>query len=306
MPRGRKYANDRAPTLEELRRLAGYPDRRIKPLIYTMVSSGIRFGAFDYLRWGDIEPIIRNDNVAAARINVYAGEEEEYFLFITREAYNSLYEWMSYRKDSGEAVNEDSWLMRNLWNVTTPKGKGVVTIPKKLKSSGVKRLIERAIWAQGLRKKLASGKRRHEFQSDHGLRKTFKTRCELGGMKSINVETLMGHSIGIQDSYYRATGEELLQDYLKAAAFLIVDKRNALEDQVQELTQKTKDSEEIIESRLQQKDSEVLEGKKKYLQDMKGLMEQMNALKEVQEGTQKELAEFKKYRLNHMAVAFSP
>jgi hypothetical protein len=67
---------------------------------------------------------------------------------------------MKYRKASGEAVNESSWLMRNLWDVTTPRGKGVVTLPKKLKSSGVKRMMERALWAQGLRKELAKGKRR--------------------------------------------------------------------------------------------------------------------------------------------------
>jgi integrase len=49
MPKGRRYANDRAPTLEEIQRLTEYPDRRIKPIIYTMVSSGIRLGAWDYL-----------------------------------------------------------------------------------------------------------------------------------------------------------------------------------------------------------------------------------------------------------------
>jgi integrase len=49
MPRGRSYASNRAPTLDELIKLTQYPDRRIKPIIYTMVSSGIRIGAFDYL-----------------------------------------------------------------------------------------------------------------------------------------------------------------------------------------------------------------------------------------------------------------
>ena len=40
MPRGRRYANDRAPTLEEIKKVLSYPDRRIKPIIYTMISSG--------------------------------------------------------------------------------------------------------------------------------------------------------------------------------------------------------------------------------------------------------------------------
>jgi hypothetical protein len=37
--------------MDEIRKLCEYPDRKIKPLIYTLCSSGIRLGAWDYLRW---------------------------------------------------------------------------------------------------------------------------------------------------------------------------------------------------------------------------------------------------------------
>jgi hypothetical protein len=186
MPKERKYASDRAPTLEEITKISEYPDRRIKPIIYTMVSSGMRLGAWDYLKWKDVSPIVRDDKVIAAKIKIYSEEEDEHFSFITPEAFHSLDNWMKYRKDCGENVNENSWVMRNLWDVTTPKGKGVVTVPKKLKSTGVKRLIENALWAQQVRIKLEEGKKRHEFQADHGFRKWFKTRCEIG-MKSIYI-----------------------------------------------------------------------------------------------------------------------
>jgi len=63
---------------------------------------------------------------------------------------------MNYRKEVGELVTEENWLMRNLWNVTTPTGKGLATIPVKLKPSGIKRLMGRALWAQGIRTKLIS------------------------------------------------------------------------------------------------------------------------------------------------------
>jgi hypothetical protein len=41
-------------------------------------------------------------------------------------------------------------------------------------------------------------------------------------MKSINIEILKWHSKGICDSYYRATEDELLEDYLKAVDFLTI------------------------------------------------------------------------------------
>jgi hypothetical protein len=36
MPKGRRYANDRGPTIDEIVRLTQYPDRRIKPILLTM------------------------------------------------------------------------------------------------------------------------------------------------------------------------------------------------------------------------------------------------------------------------------
>jgi integrase len=57
MARVRKAANDRAPTLEEIQRMIEYPDRRIKPIVHAMASSGIRIGAWEYLRWKHVLPI---------------------------------------------------------------------------------------------------------------------------------------------------------------------------------------------------------------------------------------------------------
>jgi integrase len=186
LPRGRRYADDRAPTLEEIRKLCEYPDRRIRSLVYTMVSSGIRVGAWDHLHWGNIRPIEQDGKIVAARVLVYADEDDSYIAFITPLAYRELAEWMKYREESGEIINDDSWIMRDLWDTQVKISKGLVTIPRKLTSVGVKRLMERAIWAQGLRKELEAGKKRHPFPTNHSLRKYFKTRCELAGMKPIH------------------------------------------------------------------------------------------------------------------------
>jgi len=50
IPRTKQAANDRAPTLEEIQKLVEYPDRRIKPIICMMISSGIRISAWDYIK----------------------------------------------------------------------------------------------------------------------------------------------------------------------------------------------------------------------------------------------------------------
>ena len=67
------------------------------------------------------------------------------------------------------------------------------------------------------------GEKRHEFQAVHAIRKFFKSHCEQV-MKSINVEVLMGHTIGVSDSYYKPSEKEILDDYLKAIQFLLYQK----------------------------------------------------------------------------------
>jgi integrase len=258
LPKGKNHADDRIPSDEEIQKILEYPDRRIKAIVYTMISSGIRLGAWDYLKWSHIRPIQKDKEIRAAKIIVYAGEEEEYFSFISREAYLALNDWMKYREKSGEIINNNSWLMRDLWNTGAVQGgRGLVTIPHKLAASGIKRLIERAIWAQGLRKKLESGKKRHPFQAVHSFRKWFKTRCELGGMKPINIEILLSHNVGISSSYYRPTETDLLEDYLKVSDLLIFDKQEKIREELQNYKQKNEEENYAIIGKFKEKDEEI-------------------------------------------------
>jgi tellurite resistance protein len=79
-------------------------------------------------------------------------------------------------------------------------------------------------------------------------------------MKPINVEILMGHSVGISDSYYRPTEKELLQDYLRATDALTSSQENRLRNEVEARGKS-------IEANLKEKDREIkdLEAKVKIL-----------------------------------------
>lgn len=225
IPKGRHYADDRAPTLEEIRAILQYPERRIKPAVTTMESSGIRLGAWDYLRWSHIQPMERDGQIVAAKVTVYHATKDEYRTFMTPEAYNAVKEWIDFRAQHGEHITKDSWVMRDLWDTTGSRG--LATAPKKLKSSGLKRMIERALVAQGIRKPLPPGKKRHEFQADHGFRKFFETACERN-MKTLHVEMLLGHDTGLKESYHRPKEEEMLSDYLKAVPDLTISESERL------------------------------------------------------------------------------
>ncbi len=60
-----------------------------------MCSSGIRLGAWDFLRWKHVTPL-KNEKgeVIAAKLILYADEPEEYYTFITPEAYNALKDYV--------------------------------------------------------------------------------------------------------------------------------------------------------------------------------------------------------------------
>lgn len=261
LPSGKSAANDRAPTIEEIKKLVEYPDRRIKPIIYCMASGGFRIGAWDYLKWKHITLLTGEDReIIGAKMVIYSGEPEEYYCFITAEAYNSLKGWIDYRSNAGEKITGESWLMRDLWQTTDfsyGAQWGLVKYPKQLKATGVKSLIERSMKAQRLAMPLPKGVKRREWKSGHGYRKYFKTRAEQV-MKPANVELLSGRDIGVSGSYYKPTEKELFEDYLKAIDLLTINEDSKkLEKQFIELKEKSKDNEYIIRARLQEKESEI-------------------------------------------------
>ena len=99
-PQHRDYANDRSPTLEEIKKLLDFPERRIKVIVLVMLTSGIRLGAWDYLRWKHIIPIKNENNeVIAAKVRVYSGEKEEYLSFITLKHLRHYRNILNFRKE---------------------------------------------------------------------------------------------------------------------------------------------------------------------------------------------------------------
>jgi integrase len=225
LPSPRRFALDRIPAMKEILKIIQHSDVRGKALTLVLCSSGIREGAIENLTVRNLKPVrIGSDESDSTkqtrtlgRLTVYEGDvREEYITFITPEAYEALQSYLDWRREHGETITENSPLFRDKFDplvtayLTYDGGKPEE--PKRMTGAMIGAYYNRLFYECGFR---TSPKRRHEF-SVHGFRKWFKTRCENAGVKPIITELLMGHSVGISDSYYRPTEMDLLEEYQKA------------------------------------------------------------------------------------------
>lgn len=248
LPRSRRHAGDRIPTLDEIREILNSADVRGKALTLLLLSSGVREGAIEYFQIQDYSVIERDDKIVAGRLIVYRGEPEMYITFISTETVQALNKYIQFRKEHGEQVNHTSPLFRDKFDpIKGQYGHGKQDSTEKvipMTPPAVRQYYNRLLFSIGVRNER---KRRHDF-SVHSFRKWFKTRCEIAGMKPVNVETLLNHSIGISDSYYRPRESELLEEYIAVAEqHLSVSTENKYKSGLEEEKQKFKKALEMRE-----------------------------------------------------------
>ena len=281
MPSVNQTSNDRIPEIVEIKLLLGYNDIRIRPIVLTMLSSGIRVGAWNWLKWKNVIPIEKEGTIVAAKLVVYYQEPEQYSTYITPEAYFSLKSYIDFRELHGEKISGESWLIRDQWQkISKNHGHriGQANIPKKLDAEGIRRLIYDAWKIQGVISVRTSGSDgKTHFKSSHAFRKYFQTQCEMI-IKSEDVEILMGHSSssrGLKANYYRPKDEYLLQQYLKVVDLLTINEEQKLSIQVKELLDKDRSNELIIKEKLQEKEQQIEKLNERYEESIKSIKEEM-------------------------------
>jgi integrase len=253
LPKARRYALDRVPTIDELREILDAADLRGKALTLIFTSSGIREGAIPYLHVSDYSHVKKEGHLVAGRLQVYSGDPESYVTFITPEACIALDRYLDFRRQHGEVISSFSPLFREKFDPviglyerlngddgcgtihsSNQRDTGIALNDGKIKvmaAHSVRMYYNRLLYSIGIRK---NKKKRHEF-SVHSFRKYFKTKSEIAGMKPAAVEMLMGHSLGICDSYFKPTEEEILTEYRKAADALSINDTQKLKLEVENL-----------------------------------------------------------------------
>lgn len=224
--------DDRPYSTEEIQRMLSVcGDLRTKAMILLMASAGVRIGALSSMQIVDLTEV-SFQSLKLYKIQVYARTRDKYTVFTTPEAAKAIDEYLDYRTRCKEEIKDKSPLFRKYFNKHDPF---TINVPKFLSTKSVEKSIDECLKRAGVKT--------NQAMRSHAFRKGFKSICEQSGMKSINVETLMGHDIGVSGHYYRPAESDMLEDYMTHAAdALTIDPTQRLKKQIQQL--QTKHSEE--------------------------------------------------------------
>ena len=206
---------DRPYSREEIKQMFNAAqDIRVKIIISLLCSSGIRHGVLPNLKLKDLEKV---NKFNLYKITAYRKSKKfKYFTFCTPECTNLIDNYLEYRKNHGEDLNNNSPLIREQFNTNdTLKIKN----PRQLSSTTFRTLVNDVlIKYTNLRKKLVfdyENKRkvgRNPTMLTHGFRKFFTVECTKAGVYHEIVERLVGHKIpGSRNNYLIFNPQTLLE-----------------------------------------------------------------------------------------------
>ncbi|MGA8084582.1 MAG: site-specific integrase [Candidatus Nitrosopolaris sp.] len=268
---------NRGYTTEEITKMLEVCDERVRALILFLSSTGVRIRAIIELK---LEDLVSVPDYDIYQVTVYSDAKERYLTFTTPEAAKAIKVYLNYRERYGEKLTPKSPVFRDQFDRNDPAS---VHDVKPLKLRTVERLISRAIEKSGIRTVETitelhgeKGKIRKNVRLTAGFRKFFDTQLIYARVEARTKEMFMGHSIGLDDHYFKPGHNYVLQEYLKAVDNLTINEENRLKIKVEELTARNESNEYVINSRLQQKALEVKSLEEKYERDMKVIREEMN------------------------------
>ena len=254
-----KPIENRAYTIEEIARMLEVCDERVKALILFLASTGVRIRAIVDLKLEDLTSI---PNFDLYQVKVYSDSKQSYFTFTTPEASKAVNTYLSYRERCGEKLIPKSPLFRDQFDRNDPDS---IHNVKPLKLRAVERLISRTIEKSGLR----TVERQTELHNEHGkvrknvrlttgFRKFFDTQLIFADLRPAIKEMFMGHSIGLDNNYFKPTENDVLEEYLTAVNYLTINEEGRLKKKVKELTRK-QDEIEIMKQRHEEEIKDIRE-----------------------------------------------
>ena len=224
-----KIMKDRAYTTDEIQQLLVKADERTRVVILLLASTG----AVPSLK---LKHLVKMEEYGLYQITVYENTKDEYYCFCSPECANAIDSYVAYRERCYEKINRESPLIREQFDRDNPdKARN----PRHLSLRALGFLIRELLVASGIQKvehlteTKTVGKLRKEVMASHGFRKFATTNMIRSKLNPEAREMLLGHSIGLSNSYYKPDANEIMQEYLKAVDLLTINEENRLRRKIE-------------------------------------------------------------------------
>lgn len=230
-----KTVKDRGYTIDEIKKIVDCCSLKYNIVVTMMASNGCRIGAIPNLVLKNLK---YHDKYQLYQITFYENSKDEYYSFCTPECSNYIKEYLSFRERSGEKLNQNSPLIRNEFQQDDSLH---IENPKFLTLDSYHKYLSLVLVKVGIRTNhlptlsIKKKKQRKEIPQNHGFRKFTMTTMSDANINVEKREMLLGHSIGLGDSYYRPTEQKMLQEYLKVVNDLTINEANRLKKENDEL-----------------------------------------------------------------------
>jgi integrase len=232
-----RIVSDRAYSREEIQTLLSNADLRGRVILLLLCSTGMRIGAISSLSLRNLRRIEQHH---IYELTIYEKTRSQYTVYCTPECASTIDAYMDLRKRQGEKLNSATPLIREQFDKNDefrcqhPKHISVYTISRWLGDL----LISCGIRLKEAVKEGETNRICKEVMLSHGFRKFANTMMVKANINLIVKERLLGHSTGLEDSYFRPDESFLVSQYMLAVPFLMVSREHELLLQNQQIEQR--------------------------------------------------------------------
>jgi integrase len=208
---------------EMLRKILTHADLKLRALVLTLASSGMRIGEALQIRLSDVD--LSKDPGQIVVRGEYTKSGDTRTVFISREAKEALKEWLRIRDQYLRSARN-----RNRGLVEKAEAKEKPVEDDRLFPFSDRNVRE--MWENALRKASLWNKDSSTNRSQvriHALRKFFRSQLALGCPVDI-VEALMGHEGYLTEAYRRYTLKQRAEYYKKAEHLVTISQSQSIEE----------------------------------------------------------------------------
>jgi len=223
---------------------------RVRAIIHLFASTGCRPEALSNVRLTDVGQMPEE----CLSIVLYAGTRNELTTFTHQEASKAVNQYLEERKEKGELLRPESFLIRKMSFIVNEK------TPKPVSINSLESTLNHAMNQAGIKRKKID-ENRYDLAVCGGFRKRFNTIFKMNPNISYSVgEMFMDHKVRLEPNYTKPTKEQLFEEYKKAIPELIINEEEKLK----------------IESKSKDKHIERLESEKDV--QMKSMQAQIDSV----------------------------